>query len=98
MGAVGVIERRQRPAALAGIALLLVINLPFVLFHPDSPLVEAALPRSLAINYLLFLAPGLPLAGAMLRLGVLPRPSIIWIVALSFAASALVLVTAHAAG
>lgn len=54
---------RLRDGALS----LLALNLPFLLARPAAPLLTDPLFRSLAINLALFVAPGLPLAGLLLR-------------------------------
>ncbi len=67
------------------------VNLPFLLCHPHAPLLGDDLIRSLAVNLVLFIAPGLPLAGPLLkRRG--PSPlNLLWVVAASAALSLIVL-------
>ena len=61
-----------------------MLNLPFVLFHPEWTLVELPLLRSFAINCVLFLVPGIPFAGAIFGRRKLGLGSLAWAVALSF--------------
>jgi hypothetical protein len=39
----------------------LALNLPFLLCHPDRPVIDPSLVRSLAINVVIFLIPASPL-------------------------------------
>lgn len=69
-----------------GWALLgLAINLPFALCHPAAPIFSAGLPRSLAINLVLFILPGAALCLLAEGFGRLKRPNLLWIVAGSLA-------------
>ena len=61
------------------------LNIPFVLCHPGAVAVEFAFLRSLAINAVLFLAPGLPVAGALWARGWRSRFALLWVMAFSFA-------------
>ena len=59
------------------------LNLPFLLFHPGWTLVEIPLLRSLAVNGVLFLVPGLPIAGAIFGPGK-PLAVLVWSLTCSF--------------
>jgi hypothetical protein len=88
---------RRSPAAMY-LTAAVVLNLPFLLCHPGRPLVDTPLVRSLAINVVLFLAPGLPLVGLMIGRGWLLRLHLICVIVVSFAVFATVLTVAHIAG
>ena len=88
---------RRSPIAL-WLAWAALLNLPFVLCHPGWPLLAAALPRSLAVNAVLFVLPGLPLVGLLVARGWLPRVELLWVVAASVGVFLLVLVASHLAG
>jgi hypothetical protein len=86
-------------SAVASLAIVaVVVNVPFVLCHPDWPVVSEPLVRSLVINIVLFLAPGLPLAGLMIRRGWLPCFELLWVITLSLGVFVTVLVTLHIIG
>jgi hypothetical protein len=61
------------------------LNLPFALCHPSAPLVTGELWRSLAINAVLFVLPGLPAAAWLGRKRDHPPP-LLAVIALSLAA------------
>ena len=77
---------------------LVALNLPFALCHPAGPIITEPVLRSLAINLVLFVLPGLPLAGAIIGGGWSKRLSWMWVVALSFAVFLFVLVARHFLG
>ncbi|HSF14309.1 MAG TPA: PA14 domain-containing protein [Vicinamibacteria bacterium] len=56
------LSKTETRATAKALLLTGILNLPFVLVHPDRALVELGLLRSLAVNVVLFLAPGFPLA------------------------------------
>ncbi|HXV63968.1 MAG TPA: PA14 domain-containing protein [Vicinamibacteria bacterium] len=58
------LPKTETRATTKAVLLTAILNVPFVLFHPDRALVELGLLRSLAVNLVLFLAPGLPVAVA----------------------------------
>ena len=60
------------------------LNLPFLLFHPGWTIIEIPLLRSVAVNGVLFLAPGLPIAGAIFGPGK-PLAVLVWSLSCSFA-------------
>ena len=74
------------------------LNLPFAVCHPAGPIIAEPLLRSLAINLVLFVLPGLPLTGAMIGCGWLKRWSWMWVVSLSLAVFLGVLVAGHLLG
>lgn len=75
------------------------LNAPFLLFRPDAPLIEEPLLRSLGINLVLFIAPGLPLAGVLLkRRGQTPETAPLWIVSASAAVLLAVLLISRPLG
>lgn len=74
-----------------------MLNLPFVLFHPEWALVELPLLRSFAINGVLFLVPGIPFAGAIFGRRK-PGLGLAWAVALSFGIFVAVVTLFHLAG
>ena len=61
------------------------LNLPFLLCHPRSPLVTDPLVRSAAIDAVLFLVPGLPLASLLARSRGMGRPPLLLILLSSMA-------------
>ncbi len=103
---VGALGRRLRltPVGLARspvaiwVFLGLALNVPFLICHPGHTLVETPLVRSLAVNVVLFLAPGLPLVCLMVGRGWLRRLHLLWVIVLSFAVFAAVLVVSRLAG
>ena len=64
-------------------AAAVVLNAPFLLFHLGWTLVDAPLVRSMAVNAVLFLVPGLPLVGIMVGRRWLPRWGLLWVIAAS---------------
>jgi hypothetical protein len=74
----------------------ILLNLPFVLCHPDKLVIDIPLIRSLAINLVLFVVPGLPFFAVAARMGWLQKLQLIWLVALSFLSFVLVLISLHA--
>jgi hypothetical protein len=71
----------------------LALSAPYLLAHPAATLLDAGLPRSLAVNLVLFLVPGLPIVGVLLVRGWLRRWRLLWVMAaalLVFAASVVV--------
>ena len=60
-----------------------MLNMPFVLFHPDWTPIELPLLRSLAINIVLFVAPGLPFTGLVFGRRK-PGLWLVWVLAFSF--------------
>ncbi len=87
-----------RPLWTRYVLWALALNLPFDVCHPAGPIVAEPVLRSLAINLVLFVLPGLPLAGAMIGCGWLKRLSWMWVVSLSFAVFMAVLVARHLMG
>lgn len=94
-----------RSPAVGYLAFAVALNVPFLICHPGRTLVGAPpcswlseLVRSLAVNVVLFLAPGLPLVGAMIGRGWLRRLHLLWVIVVSFAVFAAVLTVAHLAG
>lgn len=87
-----------RSPAAGYLAVALAVNLPFLVCHPHWTLVDVPLVRSLAVNAVLFLAPGLPLVGAMIGRGWLRRLHLVWVIVASFAVFAAVLVATHVLG
>ncbi len=94
-----------RSPAAGYLAFAVALNVPFLICHPGRTLVGAPpcswfseLVRSLAVNVVLFLAPGLPLVGAMIGRGWLRRLHLLWVIIVSFAVFAVVLTVAHLAG
>ena len=65
------------------LATVLTINLPFLLCHPDHPVIAVPILRSLAINAVLFLVPAVPFVGVMIRRGWLRDYSSLWLFLLS---------------
>jgi len=72
-----------------------VLNGPFLLCHPARPLIETPLIRSLAVNAVLFLVPGVALVGVLVGRGLLGRWSLLWIVAGSTVVFLAVVVVSH---
>jgi len=87
-----------RSPAAAYLIAAIALNVPFLICHPRWTLVEVSLVRSLAINAVLFLAPGLPLVGAMIGRGWLPRWHMLWVMAASLVVFVAVLLATHLAG
>jgi len=87
-----------RSPAAAYLIAAVALNLPFLICHPRWTLVDVPLVRSLGVNAVLFLAPGLPLVGAMIGRGWLPRWHMLWVMAASLVVFAAVLVAVHLAG
>lgn len=52
---------------LAYVVWALVLNLPYALCHPSGPLVDQPLLRSLSVNLVLFILPGLPFTALRAR-------------------------------
>lgn len=74
------------PSRIGGcLTMAVLLNLPFLACHPAWTLVDAALVRSLAVNFVLFLAPGLPLVGAMIGRHWLARGGLLWVISTSLA-------------
>jgi hypothetical protein len=71
-------------SAAVYLAVAAALNAPFVLCHPEWPVVAEPLLRSLVINIVLFLAPGLPVMSLMIRRGWVPRFELLWVIVLSF--------------
>lgn len=65
--------------------VLLLLNVPFLLAHPAWPVVSAALPRSLLINLVIFVNPGLAIVAALRAAGWLQRWHVLWVVTASLA-------------
>jgi len=80
------------------VAGAVVLNVPFVFCHPGWTLIDAPLVRSLAVGAVLFLVPGLPWVGLVVRRGWLPRSGLLWVMAASFAVFAVVLLAVNVAG
>ena len=87
---------RSRGVVIAAAAVAL--NAPFLLCHPSDPIVQMPLARSLAINLVLLVVPGLPLAILMVRRGWLPRLSWLAVVAASSAVLVIVVAATHVMG
>jgi len=91
-------------AAAAGVpwvrymAGAVALNVPFALCHPGWTLIDMPPVRSLAVGAVLFLVPGLPLVGAMVQRKWLPRSGLLWVMAASFAAFAVVLLVVNMTG
>ena len=102
MRLVGATGRRCGGVARSPVAIWvflgLALNVPFLICHPGRTLVETPLVRSLAINVVLFLAPGLPLVCLMVGRGWLRRLHLLWVIVLSFAVFVAVLVVSRIAG
>jgi len=88
---------RRRPV-FGYLAAAVALNCPFLLCHPGWTLIEAPLVRSLAVNLVLFLLPGVPLIGAMIGRGWLPRFQLLWAMIASLGVFVAVLVTVHLTG
>jgi hypothetical protein len=69
-----------------------LLNLPFVLCHPAFPLLTEPLSRSLVINAVLFLVPGLPLVSILAIWRPLLRPHLLFVIVGSFATFMVVLI------
>ncbi len=96
----GLTGNGQKPAWSQKIAWLIwavVLNGPFLLCHPGGPLIETPLIRTLAVNAVLFLVPGVALLGLLIGRGILRRWSWLWIVAGSTAVFFAVVVASHLA-
>ncbi|HYW79508.1 MAG TPA: hypothetical protein VE890_08015, partial [Thermoguttaceae bacterium] len=89
-------ERTTTVVAWAVWAALL--NGPFLLCHPGWPLIETPLIRTLAVNSVLFLVPGIALVGILIGRGMLLRWSLLWIVAGSTVVFFGVVIASHLAG
>jgi hypothetical protein len=74
----------MRKPTLAHLVFAVVLNLPFVLYHPAAPLLTEPLSRSLAINAVLFLIPGLPLAGILANRRPSLKPFLLFVIIGSF--------------
>jgi hypothetical protein len=73
----------KRPT-IAHICFAAALNLPFILFHPAFPVLTEPLSHSLAINAVLFLVPGLPLAGILAKRKPLIKPLLLFVIVGSF--------------
>jgi hypothetical protein len=82
----------MRRPTLAHFYIAALLNLPFVLCHPAFPLLTEPLSRSLVINAVLFLVPGLPLAGILSNWRPLVRLRLLFVIGGSFAIFMLVLI------
>ena len=85
-------------SAVAYLVLAIVLNIPFLLCHPDWTIVEMPVPRSLCINLVLFLVPGLPFVGVMVRKGWLQRFELLGAIGFSFVIFLAVLGIEHIVG
>ena len=77
---------------------IVLLNVPFLLCFPTSPWIETPLLRSLAVNAVLFVAPGVALVGLMTgrnRSGWVP---FLWVVVTSIGVFLAILVFAYLAG
>lgn len=74
-----------RPSGIHYVLWMAALNVPFAVCHPAGPVVTAAVPRSLAINLVLFVLPGMPLTGVLIGFGWLKRSSWMCVVSLSLA-------------
>ncbi len=88
----------DRPPWTHYLLWVVALNLPFAVCHPDGPIDAGPLLRSLAINLVLFVLPGLPLTGALIGCGWLKRLSWMWVLSLSFAVFMAVLLACHLLG
>ncbi len=87
-----------RSKAFGYVASAVALNVPLLICHPGWTLADAPLVRSLAVNVVLFLAPGLPLLGAMIGRGWLSRPGLLWAMAVSLAVFTALIVGTNLAG
>ncbi|MEQ1920811.1 MAG: hypothetical protein ABL955_16595, partial [Elusimicrobiota bacterium] len=78
--------------------LWVALNLPFLLCIPGAPLIGDPLIRSLAVNLVLFIVPGLPLAGLFLKRREPSSLTLLWIIAASALVSLAVLLVTRALG
>jgi hypothetical protein len=69
---------------IAHIFFAFLLNLPFALCHPALPLLTEPLSRSFAINAVLFLIPGLPLAGILASRRPSIKPFLLFVIVGSF--------------
>jgi hypothetical protein len=87
----------RSPAAIF-VIVALALNVPFLVCYPGWTLVDAPLVRSLAINAVLFLAPGLPLVGFMVGRGWLRRWYLLWVVTASLVVFVVMVLLARLVG
>ena len=66
------------------LAVAVAMNLPFLLCYPEWPVLKTPLVRSLIINFVLFVAPGLPIVNLMIHKGWLRQFYVLWVIFLSF--------------
>ena len=91
------------PSPLRGIARAhavqaVILNAPFLLAYPDRPVIESMFLRSLLINSVLFLVPGVSLVALAMRNRRDMGFRLLWMVAGSLLVFVSVLLTLHAAG
>ncbi len=84
--------------AVRFISAAIALNIPFLVCHPDWPLVTAPFIRSLAINCVLFVVPGVPVVNAMTRMGWLRQAQGLWLVFLSLVTFMATIVIRHVIG
>jgi len=73
----------------------MTINLPFLACHPTWTVVSEPMARSLAVNLVLWIMPGLPLVGLMIARGWLAGFHLLWTIALSLLVLVAVLLGVH---
>lgn len=98
-------RRALRSPAAAYVGFAVALNVPFLVCHPGWTFGGAPsspwflqLVRSLGVNVVLFLAPGLPLVSAMIGRGRTPRLHLLWVIVASFAVFVVVLSVTQLAG
>ncbi len=76
-------QTRSRSRLAVYVAWAAVLNVPFLVCHPASPLIELPLVRSLVVGLVLFILPGLPWLGIMIGRGRRIPLKIVWVMAAS---------------
>jgi len=87
-----------QPSPVRYAAWAVVLNLPFLLCHPGWTLIDVPLLRSLAVNAVLFLVPGIALVGALVGRRWLRRGGLLGVIAASLVVFVSVLVGMHLIG